>query len=140
MTEKRPPSENFDWVTARSHCSLGEVFEKLRQQVKADVEKREAMRTERSGIGSYFAFKFVQSGGDSFTAMAEGTKVDERVRFECDRNAITAKGKYGKPNLMATLTLSNDGECRVMIGGREYDLWQFRKMALEHLFFEFYER
>ena len=90
--------------------------------------------------GSYFAFKFVQSGGDSFTAMAEGTKVDERVRFECDRNAITAKGKYGKPNLMATLTLSNDGECRVMIGSREYDLWQFRKMALEHLFFEFYER
>jgi hypothetical protein len=29
-----------------------------------------------------------------------------------------------------------DGQCRMLIAGSEYELWQFRKMALESLFFD----
>jgi len=44
--------------------------------------------------------------------------------------------KDGKKILEATLTLNDSGECRVKIGGQEYELWQMRKKALENLFFK----
>ena len=33
----------------------------------------------------------------------------------------------------ATLTLNDKGECRLKIGEKELDFWQFRKLALEDL-------
>ena len=124
--------ENFDWVSARSKCSIGEVFEILRQQVKQDVETRVALR--KPGVESFFTFKVVEAG-PFFSAIAEGHKIFKRVSFEWDAKSLRVQGDDGRPNLTATLTLSNDGVCRIKVDGQEYDLWQFRKMALEDLFF-----
>lgn len=133
--------EKFDWVSARSECSAAEVFERLRAQVKRDVEKREeiSQRQQNPRVGSQFAFKFLEEG-PTFIAMVEGAQLHKTVRFECTANSITARGDDEKPSLTAALTLSNDGQCRLVVNGQEYELWQFRKMALESLFFSPYQR
>jgi len=102
-----------------------------------DVDKREEIRKQDCGVQSYFAFKFLELGS-TFGAMVAGNNLHKSVRFECEKNSITVIGSEGAPNLTARLTLSNDGRCRVIINGQEYELWQFRKMALESLFFESY--
>jgi hypothetical protein len=41
---------------------------------------------------------------------------------------------YAGPD-KATLTLNDMGECRLKINGQEREFWQFRRTALEDLFF-----
>jgi hypothetical protein len=38
--------------------------------------------------------------------------------------------------LSATFTLNNDRECKIVVEGEELGSWQFRKKALEPLFFD----
>jgi hypothetical protein len=40
-----------------------------------------------------------------------------------------------KEKCIATLTLNNEGECRLLVNGQELEEWQFRKMMWEELFF-----
>jgi len=39
-------AEEFDWVTALSACSVEHVFERLRLQVKNEVETRDEMQAK----------------------------------------------------------------------------------------------
>ena len=65
-----------------------------------------------------------------------GDRSTERVEFCRCEKTIQVNDKDGKKILEATLTLNDSGECRVKIGGQEYELWQMRKKALENLFFK----
>lgn len=62
--------------------------------------------------------------------------VNAKVRFQQSSHSIEVRGIDGAPSFDATLTLNGDGECRVRIGGEEYELWRMRQMALEKIFFE----
>jgi hypothetical protein len=42
-----------------------------------------------------------------------------------------------KTILEGTLSLSDETECRLKVGDKELTFWQFRKRALENLFFNF---
>ena len=128
---------NFDWVTARADCSAHEIFERLKMQVRQDVSKREEIAKKNPGIQSYFGFRFAEEG-PSFVVIMEGQKIRNSVRFEQTADSILAWSEDRKLRLEANLTLSHDGQCRVLVAGEEYDLWQFRKMALEDLFFNSY--
>lgn len=127
-------TENFDWVRALSECSVGAVFETLRQQVKRDVEIRQGLRTEHV----HYGFQFISTSTNSFSVMVEGNKVHDTVWFERKENEIAVHGEEGIPSFSGTLTLNADGECRVKVEDSEYELWQIRKMALERLFFRSY--
>lgn len=73
-----------------------------------------------------------------FTVLVSGSGVDQRVvSFHLTSKGIAVhKDGSLKPNIEASLTFNNDGECRLKIAGVEYDFWQFRRTALEELFFE----
>ena len=60
--EKDAPK--FDWVTARSLCSLPKVFKELRSQVEEDVKTRNALRPNNSP----YEFSIADSG-DGFTVL-----------------------------------------------------------------------
>jgi hypothetical protein len=128
MTEK---AGNFDWVTALSECSVAQVFEVLRLQVKSDIETREALRPQTH---RHYAFKFV-SNGRTFAALVEGHKVHRVVRFGLEAQSITVRDDKETVVFTATTTLNDDGDCRLKINGQERELWQVRKMALEGLLF-----
>jgi hypothetical protein len=121
------PTEDFDWVTARAHCSPVAVFEKLRLQVKADVQIRNKLL-----INQRDAFSVIENG-DSFSVIVPSNPLP-KITFSLVDVEIVVDRK-GRLLCEATLTLCDDGECRVKIDGQERDFWQMRKLALEELFF-----
>jgi|SRR5271157_3588337 len=130
-------SENFDWVSALSACSIALVFEKLRLQVKSDVETREAMRELPKS--QHYAFKFI-SNDREFSAAVHGHKIHRAVIFSLSLPSQSIKVRDEKDTLLfdATTTINDEGECRLKVNGQERELWQVRKMALESLLFGAY--
>jgi hypothetical protein len=74
-------AEEFDWVTALSACSVEHVFERLRLQVKNEVETRDEMRAKPGD--KHYAFGFVSQGRD-FSALVRGHKIHRVVTFNLD--------------------------------------------------------
>jgi hypothetical protein len=123
----------FDWVTERSSCSLPNVFKALRLQVIEDVRTRNALRPNNS------PYEFsVAENGDDFTVLLGAKDVHTSVIFSLAEHAILVRGDEGKQMFEVTLTFNDEGECRLNVNGKERDLWQVRRMALEELLFRGY--
>jgi hypothetical protein len=120
----------FDWVKARSECSLAKVFQTLRLQVEADVATRKALRTE----GVPFTFG-TAANGHTFSVFVDGNQLYRTVKFGLTDKAICVYGDDDRLLFEGRVTLSDDGECRLRVGEKELELWQFRRDALEELFF-----
>lgn len=121
----------FDWVNARAKCSLGLLFEQLKAQVEKDIDARQGLS---KGPPYYYGFKFI-SENDMIIALIEGHRLHKAVTFRLSHNTIEVMGGDGKLLFSGTPTLNNDGDCRLRVNGDELELWQFRKKALEDLFF-----
>jgi hypothetical protein len=68
--------------------------------------------------------------------MVRGERLRETVTFDIQDKHIVAL-RDDKVFLRGKVTLCDDGKCRIKADGQELELWQFRKRALEALFFEF---
>lgn len=132
---------NFDWVRARAECSASEVYQDFARQLKADVATR---NTLLSGKERRHEVNFTYNGGFQHTslfvaAQTGGNMLEENrlahVVFTKVAEGIAAEYSDGK-KLIGFLTLSQDGECRLKVDGVEYSFWQFRKLALEPIFFD----
>jgi hypothetical protein len=133
MTSK-PLPEDFHWVIARSKCSIATMFMELELGVIDDTEKAQSLVPPQE----WTKFSVTKTIGTRFAA----ARVDDpvtcratRVHFSYANNEIQVHDNDGKLLLKATLTLTNDGECKLKVGEQELDQWQFRRMALESLFF-----
>lgn len=122
----------FDWVTARAECSLVVTFEKLKLQLRDDVDKREAIL--RAGPEANYGFKLVLDRKGAAVVM-EGNQIHDSVLFRLTDKAIEVVDNAGKTRFAATPTLDDEGQCKLSVNGQELELWQFRKKALEALFF-----
>jgi uncharacterized protein (DUF2252 family) len=122
--------DNFDWVRERSACSLAKAYEVLKLQIQQDVDTRKAIRSPIE------AYRFsILVNGDSFAVLKEGNKIRETVIFALTDKAIEVRDKNHDTIFEATVTLSDGGKCRLMVGGQEREFWHVRKIALEKLFF-----
>jgi hypothetical protein len=126
--------DGFDWVTERHKCLPSNVLDKLRMQIEQDVEKRKELMSASERTRLNF---FIVDDGRQFIVKVEGQNhLYRAARFGLTPNGIVVHDPAsGKQLHEATLTLSDDGECRLRIGEREYDLWQFRKLVLHDIFF-----
>ncbi len=126
--------DNFDWVEARSTCSAAVIFEQLKEQLREDVDKRQKLR---EGPPWYFGFRFIEQGR-RVTILKEGNQIHRVVAFRLAEKAIEVTDEEGNVKFSAVPTISDDGKCRLKVKGqeKEKELWQFRKMALDELFFE----
>jgi hypothetical protein len=122
-----------DWVTARSLCSLPNVFKELRLQVEEDVKTRNALRPENSP----YEFSVTENGGD-FTVFLEAEDVRRSVIFTLAEHAIEVRDSRGKATFDVSLTLNEEGACKLSVQDKERELWQVRRMALEDLLFRPY--
>ena len=126
-------ASKFDWVTARSLCSLPNVFKELRLQVEEDVKTRNALRPNNS------PYEFlVAANGDEFTVLLEAKDVHRSVIFSLGDRAILVRDYKGKEMFEVTLTFDDQGDCRLTVEEKDRDLWQVRRMALEGLLFQGY--
>lgn len=121
--------EQFDWVKARAACSVLHVFNELRIGVEEDVRRMNS--TSVSGE-SQFAVR-ANTIGDYFVVFRTDN-AGLKVEFNCEMKHITVAS--GSRNFIVTLTLNNEGRCKLRIdGGDELEQWQVRRMMLEDLFF-----
>jgi hypothetical protein len=133
-------SSKFDWVTARSSCSLANVFKTLRLQVEEDVKTRNALRPANSP----YEFSVAESNG-GFAVVLKGKElkakdlkakdVQRSVVFTQAEHAISVYDGIGSPMFDVTLAFDEAGDCKLNVNGESRDFWQVRRMALEELLF-----
>jgi hypothetical protein len=127
--------KDFDWVSVLSNCSVAGVFERLKLQVKADVEKRQSLMTSLDEEHSKHRFSFV-SNGTEFSAVMEGKGIHRAVTFSIGMgNGITVRDENDLVMFHAVPTVDDDGDCVLKVAEKERKLWQVRKLALENLLF-----
>jgi hypothetical protein len=125
---------NFDWITARAKCSPTDVLLQLESQTEEDIKKRNELSTDsEKKYGVRFHF---QRDLNQFSVWT--LRDSERLgyaSFQAAPEGIRVIYIDPQPELIGTLTLSNDGECKLRVNDDEYTFWQFRKLALEPLLF-----
>jgi hypothetical protein len=128
---------NFDWVTARNECSLEKAFEKLRLDVKADVDKRQALRVKPpSWDGFEYGFNYSSNTSAFSASIHASNRSSQGVIFRLEpAGYIAVLNKNDEELFRATVTLDNERQCKFVVDGVELEDWQFRKKALEHIFF-----
>lgn len=75
-----------DWVTARSLCSLPNVFKELRSQVEEDVKARNSLRPSNSPYG----FSATENG-DELAVVLEAKDTNGSVIFSLAYRAIRVR-------------------------------------------------
>ena len=119
----------FDWVKARGDCTVGLMFERLKAGVQADTTARTKMAAGIEGR----VFRFFAEGDIFGVLLDEGT-ARHTVKFAI-HGSLIAVTQDDRPTLTTSVTLCDDAQCRMKLGERELELWQFRCRALENLFF-----
>ena len=134
MTADKIIPEQLDWVHARFECSLVRVFKELEQGVREDIGIAQSLVPERSQT----KFDIVKAASARFSAI----RVDDPMKasahsvdFACGNGKITVYNDKDEIMFAATLTLNNEGKCRLIVNDEELTQWQFRQRALEKLFF-----
>jgi hypothetical protein len=122
---------DFDWVTERANCSLQKVFRSLELGVKADVDKRNALR--KTGEPKWNT----APSGERFSVFREGgvgcpTQV---IEFAIEGDGIDVY-RDSSHLVGGPLTISHNGQCKLKVDKQELDEWQFRQRALQDLFFQ----
>jgi hypothetical protein len=127
---QNPVDPNLDWVGVRAECSPEHVFKELEQETRADVAK---INVRVSGE----RFKLSTLNRSFSVIDTAGTEEIKSVEFEVTKNGLFKITRNGKPPIEATLTLTNEGVCKLKIRPSEEELyrWQVRRLALEDLFF-----
>jgi hypothetical protein len=126
--------KEIDWVSARCECSLQKVFERIKTEVEADVQTRRNIQGKFSGVsfrtddrGEVFIVRRVAVGEPALPLW---------VAFERREQAIAVTHPQKGVVVTAFPVLNDKGLCCLMIDAVEYEFWQFRKLALESLFFD----
>ena len=126
--------DNFDWVSAQAGCSAVQMFQKLQDGARADVDRRNAAASGRS---DNWSFEF-HDGDDGFEVVriADSSKDGAAVTFTREGPRINIDGDGVEVRITAVVGINPAGECRYFVGELEYLGWEVRKQALDQLFFE----
>lgn len=126
-----PPELN--WVEKRAACSVQQVFSELVRGIDNDVATLNQIRQLPEQT------RFVaEMLSDNSTVVVAQINIPDRVRLKIGiaGDRIETAGQVGHEKLSARVTLNNLGRCVLVLdNGEELEQWQFRKMALEGLFF-----
>jgi hypothetical protein len=133
MTNDKLP-EQFDWVRARSTCSLVDVFRELEHGVRDDLEIAQSLVPPRYQT----KFSIGKAVSNRFSAIRVDdpmTALSRSIDFVCSKDQITVYNDRDEEMFAGTLTLNNEGKCRLGVNNEELTQWQFRRMSLEKLLF-----
>lgn len=130
-------TDDFDWVTAHSTCTIETMFRRLQLGAQKDVDRRNgltgrhdhwrfALTEEENG------FEVLRSPGSQFST----GQVDAFVVFERVGPRINIRGDGIELDITAIIGINPAGDCRYFVGEAEYLEWEVRKLALDQLFFE----
>lgn len=122
----------FDWVKARSNCTVSAVFEQLGKDVQSDLKRHSVLNP-----GPAQSLRFDTCSDDTFYVERDR---HHRVVFSKERESIgiVRWGYLGEaePLMVLKVRLGDDGKCVLVDKDQnEWQPWQVRRKALEETFF-----
>ncbi len=124
---------DFDWVSLRAKCTRFKIFETLRSHVQNDINRRNLLTGADVKGRKTFLF---DHNGNWFSVTYKVYGIHKGVMFILNQNGVEVQDIEPRTTIHeGILVMSDDGQCRLRVGQIEYDLWQFRKLALQDLFF-----
>jgi hypothetical protein len=131
VTEKVDKEEpKFDWVAARSACTLPKIYRQLMAEIEEDVQKRNAERPANS------PYEFVvEEDGPKFAVVLKAADFRRAITFCFEDHASIVLDASGNQMFEITLVFTEEGKCRLKAKEENRDPWQVRRMALEDLLF-----
>jgi hypothetical protein len=128
-------ADDFDWVSAQAGCTAEQMFTRLLEGARRDVDRRNA-----SGFGRNDGWRFEVNVDDDdhfeVARIAGSSKASAFVTFERAGPRINISGDGVDVELFAIVSINHNGACRYFIGEQEFLGWEVRKQALDMLFFE----
>jgi hypothetical protein len=125
--------DNFDWVSAQGGCSAAQMFQKLQDGARADVDRRNGATFGRTD-GWRFEFNEDEHGFE-VVRIAGSSRDSGFVTFQREGPRITITGDGVEVHMTAIVGINAHGDCRFFIGELEFLGWEVRKQALDQLFF-----
>ncbi|MGB6686324.1 MAG: hypothetical protein WBE76_00610 [Terracidiphilus sp.] len=121
----------LNWTKLRAKCSASAMFKNLQLGIENDIATFNSipMRYPHEGFASGLT-----SDGSTFI-VARRERIGPRVVFFIKGEKIEIRDEVTTKNYVASVTLNDEGRCKLKIEDREMELWQVRRLALESLFF-----
>jgi hypothetical protein len=126
--------QELDWVSKRAACNVGHVFDELCVGIAKDVEAINA--AQKLEEHNHFASK-ITSNNNTIVVGQEGRLSRVVVKIGIIGDFIAVNDATKSLEWRAKVALNREGRCILKLeDGAELEQWQFRKKALEGLFFE----
>lgn len=125
--------QELNWVEKRAACSTAQAFNQLRSSIKNDV----ALLNSINKLPSDQQF-VVETGSNGYALCVAhlGPTVGRTVDIDLVENRIVVRHGGKPPDWWVEAKLNSEGRCILRLENEtELEQWQFRKKALEGLFF-----
>jgi hypothetical protein len=124
--------QKLDWVEKRATCTIARVFNELCDGIMNDV----AAINKALGSNSLFSADMHSDGSTIFVGQP-GQIPRRRVTIGTGQDQIVVVQEWKGEQWSASIGLNNEGRCILRLDdGTELEQWQFRKKALDSLFFD----
>ena len=138
VTDIRGVPDVFNWVKARSECSLQKVFDDLVKVVKSDIQSFNEYR-EREGLSRSIKFNQVCTTQFDVEVLPVTITRPRDESFACLMVSLNGSSieffQGGNIVFSARPFLLDTGECLLEVNDKPYRLWQISRMAFEGFFF-----
>jgi hypothetical protein len=126
--------QELNWVEKRAACNVAQVFNQLCEGVISDVSAINVA----SGLDSTACFSANLLTGGTTIVVGQASRLPRIVTRigVVDNQIVVARHPSNESDWAVTVGLNNEGRCILRLDdGTELEQWQFRKKALESLFF-----
>lgn len=125
--------QELDWISKRAECSAIQMFNELLKGIRDDVATYN--RVKDIPEQNIFAAEMTRDG-TSVAIGQYGNVPRARVLIGVVREKIVVQDDAKQTKWSAEVKLNREGRCVLRLeDGEEVEQWQFRKRALEGLFF-----
>jgi hypothetical protein len=114
------------------------IYETLRSLAERDVATRNSQSENESKHGGRFQMTNSQAVARGFIvvdAWAHNDRKAVAVEVIEQNTKIRIRPSFGQGEAVYTLSLNDDGECRLVARGLELQPWQLLRRALEPVFY-----
>jgi hypothetical protein len=125
--------QELNWVEKRAACTIGQVFNKLCNDFEGDVSAINAIRN----LLDDNRFCINPVGDGSTIVIGQPSRFPRVVvKIGIVQNEIEVQDGTTRSAWRVRIGLNNEGRCTLRLNeSTELEQWQFRKKALEGLFF-----
>jgi hypothetical protein len=122
--------QELNWVEKRAACNLAEVFHQLCMEIRNDIIAINSIKIKEL----YFKLETLRDGTIVIGQPNRAQMLT--VSFSVVDQQIKVLDQATPSQWSVRIGLNNEGRCVLKLeDGSEMETWQFRKKALENLFF-----